>query len=141
MKKFRFKIKGITYDVEIKSFENNVAEIDVNGTTYKVDVDVEVKKTKTPTLLRKEISRKIGEGKIKKTESTGVTPIKAPLPGSIIKILVNEGDTINKGDNLLIMEAMKMENNVLAEKSGIIKTIKVAVGDTVLQNDVLLEIE
>lgn len=141
MKKFRFKIKGITYDVEIKSFENNVAEIDVNGTTYKVDVDVEVKKTKTPTLLRKEISRKIGEGKIKKTESTGVTSIKAPLPGSIIKILVNEGDTINKGDNLLIMEAMKMENNVLAEKSGIIKTIKVAVGDSVLQNDVLLEIE
>lgn len=141
MKKFKFKIKGVTYDVEVKSFENNIAEIDVNGTIYKVDVDIEVKKTKTPTLLRKEISRKVGEGKIQKSDCLGLTVIKAPLPGSIIKILVKEGDTINKGDNLLIMEAMKMENNVLAEKTGVIRNLKIGVGDTVLQNDVLLEIE
>ena len=55
--------------------------------------------------------------------------------------MVKEGDAIKKGDVLLIMEAMKMENNVMAEKEGTVKTIRVKVGDNVLQNDVLIELE
>ncbi len=140
MKKFKFKIKGIKYDVEIKDFDKNIANIEVNGTPYKVEVEKEIRKTKTPTLVRKEVHKTIGEEKIKKIESTGTYLVKAPLPGSILKILVNVGDTVNRGDNLLVMEAMKMENNVLAEKNGIVKSVKVSVGDAVLQNDILIEI-
>ncbi len=139
MKKFKFTIRGQEYDVEIKDFEGSNAIIEVNGTSYDVDVHVTEKSSKTPRLVRKPVVNKPGEGSIKKSGS-GASTVKAPLPGSIIKINIAVGDSINPGDTLLVMEAMKMENNVLAEKGGTVKAIKVAVGDSVLQDDVLIEI-
>jgi len=139
MKKFKFTIRGQQYDVEIKDFEGSNAKIEVNGTSYDVDVHVEEKASKTPRLVRKPVVNKPGEGSIKKS-GVGASTVKAPLPGSIIKINIAVGDSINPGDTLLVMEAMKMENNVLAEKGGTVKAIKVAVGDSVLQDDVLVEI-
>jgi biotin carboxyl carrier protein len=111
----------------------------VNGTIYDVEVEAEMKKVKTPTLVRKAVVTKPGEGRIVKA-GAGAAVVKAPLPGSIIKINIAVGDTINAGDTILVMEAMKMENNVLAEKGGTVKAIKVTVGDSVLQDDVLVEI-
>ncbi len=140
MKKFEFTISGNKYQVHIQNFEDNLAQIEVNGTPYEVEIHQEMKKAKTPKLVRKEIQRKPGEGFITKKAGGAIT-VKAPLPGNIFKILVKEGDTIVKGDTLLVMEAMKMENNVLAEKEGVVKSIKVAVGDAVLQNDVIIEME
>ncbi|MDM8160030.1 biotin/lipoyl-containing protein [Labilibaculum sp. K2S] len=139
MKKFKFTIRGQEYDVEIKDFEGSSAKIEVNGTSYDVDVHVADKSSKTPRLVRKPVVNKPGEGSIKKSGG-GASTVKAPLPGSIIKINIAVGDSINPGDTLLVMEAMKMENNVLAEKGGTVKAIKVAVGDSVLQDDVLIEI-
>ncbi|MBN1112774.1 MAG: biotin/lipoyl-binding protein [Bacteroidales bacterium] len=141
MKKFDFTINGNKYDVEITSFEDNIASIEVNGSHYEVEVHQEVKKTKTPTLVRPAVVTDRKESKIKKTVSSGGGyPIKSPLPGTILGISVKEGDEVKRGQLLLIMEAMKMENQVLAEKDGVISSIKVNSGDTVLQNDVLLEI-
>ena len=141
MKKFKFTISGNPYEVEIQKFENNVAKMEVNGTAYKVEVHKEVKQvSKTPKLVRPNVQTKRKDTKIKKSMQ-GITPIKAPLPGTILKIMVKEGDEVKQSDNLLIMEAMKMENQVLAERAGKIKSIKVAEGDAVLQNDVLIEIE
>jgi biotin carboxyl carrier protein len=140
MKKFKFTIRGQEYDVEIKDFQGSNATIEVNGTSYDVDVHVEEKASKTPRLVRKPVVNKPGEGKIAKGAAAGGVTVKAPLPGSIIKINVAVGDTINPGDTLLVMEAMKMENNVMAEKGGTVKAIKVNVGDSVLQDDVLVEI-
>ncbi|MUP38779.1 biotin/lipoyl-containing protein [Labilibaculum euxinus] len=139
MKKFKFTIRGQEYDVEIKDFEGSNAKIEVNGTSYDVDVHIADKSSKTPRLVRKQVVNKPGEGSIKKSGG-GASTVKAPLPGSIIKINIAVGDSINPGDTLLVMEAMKMENNVLAEKGGTVKAIKVAVGDSVLQDDVLIEI-
>jgi biotin carboxyl carrier protein len=142
MKKFKFKIRGNTYDVEIKEFEDNIAQIEVNGTLYEVEVEQkETARSKTPKLVRSQVQTKRSESKIKKSVSSRATSVKAPLPGNIFKILVKEGDEVKKGDKLIIMEAMKMENNVLAEKDGKISSIKVKEGDSVLQNDVLAEIE
>lgn len=140
MKKFEFSISGNKYEVEIKDVEDNIAKIEVNGTPYSVEIHREVKKPKTPKLVRSEVRVKPGEGNIIKSTSGGHS-VKAPLPGNIFKMLVKEGDTVKKGDVLLIMEAMKMENNIIAEKDGFIKSIKVKVGDNVLQNDTLLEYE
>lgn len=137
MKKFKFTIKGNDYDVKIHDIENKIAHIEVNGSEYDVQIHQEVKQSKTPRLVRKPVATKPGEGTIAK--KAGGIKVEAPLPGNIFKILVNVGDEVKKGDNLLIMEAMKMENNVLAEKDGVIKTIKVNVGDAVLQGDVLIE--
>jgi biotin carboxyl carrier protein len=75
-----------------------------------------------------------------KKGSAGGYQVTAPLPGSIFKMLVKEGDEVKKGDVILIMEAMKMENNVMSEKEGIVKSIRVKVGDNVLQSDVLVEL-
>jgi biotin carboxyl carrier protein len=140
MKKFEFTVAGNRYSVEVKDFEDSIATIEVNGTTYEVEVHQEVKKTKTPKLVRKEVVRKPGEGAVPQ-KATGAGAIKAPLPGNIFKINVAIGDAVKKGDVLMVMEAMKMENNVLAVKDGVVKNIKVALGDAVLQNDILIEFE
>ena len=139
MKNYKFKIHGTQYEVEIDDFEGNIANIEVNGTKYQVEVENNLVKPKTPKLVRKNVVKNPGEG-IVVAPSTGTFQVKSPLPGSIVKILIAVGDTVKKGDNMLIMEAMKMENNILAEKDGVVKSIKVSVGDNILQNDVLLEI-
>ncbi len=140
MKKFDFTVNGNKYNVEVKDFEDSLATIVVNGTTYEVEVRQEVKKTKTPKLVRSAVVSKPGEGAVP-NKATGAGAIKAPLPGNIFKINVAVGDAVKKGDVLLIMEAMKMENNVLAEKDAVVKSIKVGLGDAVLQNDILIEFE
>ena len=142
MKHFKFKIRGSEYEVHLSNFENNIAELEVNGTAYKVELEKEVKKSKTPKLVRPAVAAPTRrEQKLPKNISSKAFAIKAPLPGVIIEIKVKPGDTVKKGDVLLIMEAMKMENNILAEKDGKIKTVKVNNGDNVLQDDVLIEIE
>ncbi len=141
MKNYKFTIRGHVYEVEILDIEENIAEIEVNGTHYKVEVHKELKNTKPPKLVRSKVpspTRK--ESKITKDISTKAYKVVAPLPGTILQLFVKEGDTVNTGDKLLIMEAMKMENEVLAEKSGIIKSVHVSLNDSVLQNDLLIEI-
>jgi biotin carboxyl carrier protein len=141
MKNFKFNINGNKYEVELHSFEDNIAKIEVNGTTYDVEVEREVKTQKTPTLVRPAVQTKRTESKIKKNISASNTAIKAPLPGNIMQIYVKEGQEVSKGEKLLTYEAMKMENDVLAEKDGTIGSIKVASGDAVLQGDVLIEMQ
>ncbi len=143
MKKFKFTINGNNYEVEIQGIEDNIAKVEVNGTLYDVEVHKDLKMSKTPTLVRGEApqpSRK--ETKIPRlnTRTTNMA-IKAPLPGTIISVLVNPGDKVSMGQKLLTMEAMKMENNVVSEKDGIVRTVNVKPGMTVAQNDVLVEIE
>lgn len=141
MKKFEFTINGNKYEVNLKDVEDNIAQIEVNGTAYSVEIHREIKKNKTPKLVRSEVRSKPGEGEIVKKGGVGGYHVLAPLPGSIFKMLVKEGDEVKKGDVLLIMEAMKMENNVMSEKEGTVKSIRVKVGDNVLQNDVLIDLE
>ncbi len=140
MKKYKFTISGNEYDVHIKDIEENKAEVDVNGTIYEVEINSEVRTSKTPKLIRKPVEKMPGEGEIRKKVSTGKHTVTAPLPGTIIKLNVAVGDVVTEGQNLLVMEAMKMENQVQTGKGGEVISIKVNVGDTVLQDDVLIEI-
>jgi len=140
MKHFKFSIKGQDYDVEVKEFEGNQAVIEVNGTSYEIELKREVRSTKTPVLVRQSVKSARDEHKIKREEKS-THKVRAPLPGIIMNILVKEGDEVKKGQKLLIYEAMKMENNILSEKNGVVSSIKVTPGDNVLQDDVLLEIQ
>jgi biotin carboxyl carrier protein len=142
MKKFEFSIHGNKYGVDILNIEDNVAEIDVNGTIYKVDIHSQQKITKTPTLTRATAPPNYNPGQKtnKPTDKKGVGLIKAPLPGTILEIKKRPGDTVQVGDTILIMEAMKMENDIKADNSGVIVSIKVNVNDSVLEGDVLIEI-
>jgi len=138
MKTYKFTISGNRYTVNIKSFEDNIAEIEVNGTPYTVEMEQEIKTPKTPKLIRPE---RPAQKPIEIQKGVGLSKITAPLPGTIFKMMVKEGDAVKKGDTVLIMEAMKMENNILAEKEGVVKKILVNEGDSVLQGDLLIEIE
>lgn len=139
MKKFKFTIRGHDYDVEVQSLEGRVARVEVNGTKYKVEIHADKKASKTPTLVRKEIPKPKDAHMIKKGSS--VQTVKAPLPGVIMQVMVKEGDEVKRGTTLLVYEAMKMENKLTAEKEGIIRSVKVNAGQSILQGDTLLEIE
>ena len=145
MKKFKFTIHGNQYDVEILNIEDNIAEIEVNGTTYKVEVDKNLKPSKTPVLVRPKAVPSTDSDKAtvktsKPTAPKGVGHVKSPLPGVILNVTVKEGDFVKSGDRLLVLEAMKMENNIEADKEGFVKSILVKQGDSVLEGDILVEI-
>ena len=139
MKNYKFTINGNQYEVEVKTFEENIAEIEVNGSSFTVELQKEIQAPKTPKLVRVKVPP-TNESK-PLTRSGTLSTIKAPLPGNILQVFVKEGDTVEKESKLMILEAMKMENTILSEKAGIIKSIKVAAGSTVLQGDILVEIE
>ena len=138
MKKYEFTIGGNSYSVNIKSFEDAIAIVEVNGSEYEVKLHQEVKITKTPKLVR---SQPAPAPQKSFAPAGGLNLIKAPLPGVIHKVIVKEGDSVKIGQTILILEAMKMENNILAEKAGVIRTIKIKEGDSVMQGDLLLEVE
>jgi biotin carboxyl carrier protein len=141
MKKFDFIIHGNEYDVEILEVENNIAILEVNGTRYEVELKSETPTSKTPTLVRADLPIQKRETKIPKSiRSERSSKILAPLPGTILNILVEQGGEVKKGDTLLIMEAMKMENKILAEQDGKVEKIYVTSGESVLQDAPLIEI-
>jgi biotin carboxyl carrier protein len=135
MKKFDFEIHGSAYRVDIKSFEGEIAELEVNGTPYSVKVNIakeEVKKTAPrPVTNKVTVPSPAASSSIKK--------IKSPLPGNIFKINVAAGNAFKEGDVLMIMESMKMENNILAENNGTITKVCVSAGQAVLQDEALFE--
>ncbi|MEI6758164.1 MAG: biotin/lipoyl-binding protein [Chlorobium sp.] len=138
MRRYKFTIGGNQYNVEIKSLEENSADIEVNGTSYQVELGKEIKTPQTPKLVR---YTPPAPPKAPVLTIPGTSLIKAPLPGTIIAISVEPGMAIKLEQPVLVLEAMKMENNIFADKPGIVKTVRVAVGDTVMQGDILIEIE
>ncbi len=148
MKKFDFNINGDDYQVHIKSIEGDIAELEVNGTPYSVKIKQEIKTTKTPTLIRKDAQSKSADRRVLENMSpvsSGAKPssksIKSPLPGSVLKVMVEVGSSFKDGDVLMVMESMKMENNILAERSGKVLKICAPAGSAVLQDAVLFEVE
>ncbi len=144
MKKYKFTINGNNYEVAVKGIEDAIANVEVNGSPFSIKIHEEIKTTKTPTLVRKPVIEKPGESAAKMapmpvSSRPSSKKINSPLPGNILQIMVKEGDAFKEGDVLMIMESMKMENNVLAETNGTITKVAVQVGSAVLQDDVLFE--
>ncbi|NNK75803.1 MAG: acetyl-CoA carboxylase biotin carboxyl carrier protein subunit [Maribacter sp.] len=139
MKNFKFKIRDNNYNVKILSHEGNKIELEVNGTSYSVNMKEEIKKTKTPTLVRAASKRPAEPLKV--NPSSSKTKIVAPIPGVVLSLDAAVGDVIKIGDRLLVLEAMKMENNIVSEKAGTITAVNVKVGQQVLQNEIMIELE
>lgn len=139
MKKFKFTISGKQYEVEVQSFEGDKAQVVVNGTQYEVDVEREKEEAKPVVAPRPKAAAPTQSAAPVAPAAGNADGVKAvaPLPGTIMQIFVNVGDQVKRGDKILMYEAMKMENNFLAEVDGVIKDIKVKVGDNVLQGAVL----
>jgi len=146
MKQFKFTINGNEYDVDVLNVEDNLAEVEVNGTKYNVSVDKEMQKVKTPKLVRPiEVPTTDVTPATAKTASPsapkGGGTIKSPLPGIILDVYVKVGDVVKVGQHLIMLEAMKMENNIDSDKDGKIADIKVHRSDSVMEGDVLIVIE
>ena len=140
MKEYKYKINGNVYKVTIGDIDENIAHVEVNGTPYKVEMEkapkVVVKPVVRPTTPAPAPTPVVNPA----APSTGKSGVKSPLPGVILDIKVNVGDTVKKGQTIIILEAMKMENNIDADRDGIIVELKVNKGDSVLEGDTLLTI-
>ncbi|REE80932.1 biotin-dependent enzyme [Lutibacter oceani] len=139
MKNFKFRIHDNNYNVKIVSQEGNEIDLEVNGTSYTVKMKEEIKKTKTPTLVRSASKRPAEPLKV--NPSSSKTKIVAPIPGTVLSIDVKVGDTLKVGDRMLVLEAMKMENNIVCEKAGTITALNISVGQQVLQDEVMIELQ
>ena len=140
MKKgFNFTIGGQKYETTVKEIEPNVAEVVVNGTSFIVEFQKnESKKVKAARVAAPTAAPSAAPVAAK---PAGAATVKSPLPGSIVKVMVKPGDSIKKGDTLLTMESMKMENVVASEYTGTVKNVLVQAGQNVMQDDKLVEIE
>lgn len=140
MKEYKYKINGTVYNVTVGDIENNMAQVEVNGTPYKVEMEQTVAPVAVSAPRPSAAPRTVSGEKViaKPTTTGGAGAIKAPLPGVVLDIKVNVGDAVNAGDTVVILEAMKMENNINADKSGVVKSISVNKGDSVLEGAELL---
>lgn len=147
MKNYKFKINGKDFDVSIADSDSNIVNVNVNGKDYKVELSEENIKSppKSKPKARPATTKKTESAPAPKASggspSSNLNSITAPLPGNILEINVKKGDTVSIGQVVLVMEAMKMENNVSSEFDGVVSDIKVNTGQSVMQNDVLIELE
>ena len=154
MAKYEYKVKGVDYVVEIQDVEGNVANVTVNGIPFEVEMKQPVKSSKQKVKLSEERRVKSEEfnSSSSATNASSATttkpaataasgkPVVAPLPGTINEIKVKVGDKVNAGDTVVVLEAMKMQNNIDAETSGTITSINVNKGDAVMEGDTLVTI-
>lgn len=144
MKQYKYKINGSLYNVVVNNTTDEIAEVEVNGTPYTVEIGKKSKKQVT-TPFKKAAQSGVAQPQVttpvsKQPVNTSASTLKSPLPGIILDISCNVGDVVKKGQKLLILEAMKMENNIIADRDGTIQEIKVRKGDSVLEGAELLSI-
>lgn len=146
MKKFNFKINGNSYEVKIDSLEDDLATVQVNGIAYSVELEKKSSVAKTPKLVRSvavpttDSSQSVAKTSNPSAPKGGGT-IKSPLPGVILKLHVKVGDTVNLSQELITLEAMKMENSIQADKAGVVEAIHFNTNDAVMEGDVLITIK
>ncbi len=120
-----------------KSYEIELVESNYNQNLFSIKVNGNIYEVKAKNTLE-QLLEKMG---IDEASSSKVSELKAPMPGAVISIEVSEGQTISKGDPLLILEAMKMENVLKSPTDGVVKSILTTQGTNVDKNDVLVVFE
>lgn len=142
MKEYKYTINGNKYEVVIGDIVENIAEVKVNGEDYKVEMEQPVEQEKPVVKPAAAAQPASTEGaSVPKAGINKANAIKAPLPGVITDIRVKEGDEVQVGDVVIVLEAMKMANNLTAEKAGKVTAICVGVGESVMEDDALVVIE
>ena len=154
MKEYKYKVNGVDYTVNINSVEGNMANVTVNGVSYNIEMEKPVaapkatpapKAAPAPAAAPKAAPAPAPAPAPKAAPAPAAAPaggkaLKAPLPGVIKDIKVAVGDQVKEGQVVLILEAMKLENEINAECDGTITAISVNKDDSVLEGTVLLTI-
>ena len=144
MNKYQYKVQGVDYEVEIEEVEGNIAKVNVNGIPFEVELQQPINAAKHPTIVKPKVEapKPVTTNAPEKPAAPAqpAAPVgtgnaqKAPLPGTITSINVKVGDTV------IVLEAMKMQNNLEAEYAGTVTSITVNPGDSVMEGAVLLTI-
>ena len=144
MKTYKFKINGNQYDVQINSVEGNLADVTVNGTDYKVEME------NAPAPAAPQAVQSVPSAAPAAAPAAPAAPapapagggkaITSPLPGVIIEVTVKEGQTVKSGQKVAVIEAMKMENEILATADGTVTAVLVNKGDSVLEGAEIVKI-
>lgn len=151
MNKYQYKVQGVDYEVEIEEVEGNIAKVNVNGIPFEVEMQQPINAAKHPTIVKPKVAApaqpapSAAPAAKPQAAAPAATPaagnaLKAPLPGTITAVNVKVGDKVNAGDVVIILEAMKMQNNIEAENAGTITAINVTPGDSVMEGSILLTI-
>ena len=143
MKEYKYKINGNLYKVQVGDIEDNIAHVEVNGTAYTVELQREAKPKIKPVIRPTATTPAAPPPAISRPSvpSGGKVGIKSPLPGVILDIKVKEGDMVKRGQTVMILEAMKMENDIKADHDGKVISIKVSKGESILEGTDLIIIE
>ena len=151
MNKYQYKVQGVDYEVEIEEVEGNIAKVNVNGIPFEVELQKPINAAKHPTMTRPKVdapkpvatpaAAPAAPAQSSAAAPTGAgNPLKAPLPGTVTDVKVAVGQQVNVGDIVLVLEAMKMQNNIESEFAGTVTSVTVKPGDTVMEGSVLLTI-
>lgn len=153
MNKYQYKVQGVDYDVEIEEVEGNVAKVNVNGIRFDVEMKQPINPTSTLKKVRIETPKPVARPAAAPAPAAAApaaaapaaaagagSPVKAPLPGTITEVKVNVGDTVKPGDVVLVLEAMKMQNNIESEYEGTVTAILAKQGETVMEGAMLMTI-
>ena len=152
MNKYQYKVKGVDYEVEIAEVEGNIAKVNVNGIPFEIELQKPINAAKHPTMNNpkvqppqpapaKPVQAAPQPQPVQPAAATGAgTALKAPLPGTVTDVKVQLGQQVGVGETVLVLEAMKMQNNIEAETAGQVTSILVKPGDTVMEGSVLLTI-
>lgn len=151
MKQYKYTINGAQFDVTIDSIVGSKAKVEVNGIPFEVEMQgsslveealptVSTEGAAAPAAPAAAPAAKPAAPAAAKSGPGAGAPVKAPLPGVVTKILVKEGQGVKKGETVLVLEAMKMENNITAEADGTVTGICVSAGDSVMEGTTLITI-
>ena len=156
MKTYQYKVQGVDYEVEIAEVEGKIAKVNVNGIPFEIEMQKPINAAKHPALAATKRTAPVAEAPVapqpapvqpaakpqaaQAAPAGAGNPVKAPLPGTINAINVKVGDTIAVGDVVVVLEAMKMQNNIEAEYAGTVTSITVNPGDSVMEGAVLMTI-
>lgn len=159
MKKYQYKVQGLDYEVEITEVEGKIARVNVNGIPFEIEMQKPINAAKHPALAatKRSTAPAAAETPVAAAPvaaaATAPQPaaqpavpagagnaVKAPLPGTITTINVKVGDTVAVGDTVIVLEAMKMQNNIESEYAGTVTAITVNAGDSVMEGAVLMTI-
>lgn len=139
MKEYKYKIDGKDFHVVVNKVEDHIAKVEVNGKAY--EVEMEKKEIPEPEIVRPVKPAPAAKPKASAEATRKKTGVQSPLPGVILDVKVAVGDKVKRGQTVLILEAMKMENNIPTNQDGVVTEILVNEGDSVLEGVDLIIIE
>lgn len=147
MRTYSYNVNGTQYDVTIESIQGQVAKVNVNGVAFDVEMlGAPITEGDLPAAApaAAPAATTAAPAAAPATPAKGAagagTPVKAPLPGVVTKVLVANGQSVKKGDTVVVLEAMKMENNITAECDGTVSGVCCAAGDSVMEGTTLVTI-